>query len=458
MANNRIIVQAGQSAGAIEGAYDIFGSNAGAERVTVHDGTAAYFQGDFARGGDTIRLKDVATDFTVRLSGSSVIFTSTTDNIIASIPVGQAGTTVVFEDANGQLTDSRTLRFDGLSLVIGSQVITTSAAPLFDNQSPQANFVITSAFYDGTSDTLRVNGTGFSGQVDASKLTWDFDGTGLAGQTLSGATATIDSQTQITIRLDAQTAQTIEQSSKFVDVQEDFLDFGAGFVSAGQFVSNPLNNFVVGLGLLRNSANGQLIHGGQGTDYLSGGDRNDTIISGAGNDTLIGGNGSDLLMGGDGNDRLILTGSGHDTLVGGAGADIYDISARPQNGYATIEYLDENDRIWMGPIYTYLTADSGGLTDALNAVAHLPWGTENPMDISDGGDVEKTIVGMLRVSPPGTITFITGGSDSGIFANYIYTVKIVNTVDRLSTNDIEVVSLNAVVLGGFRGFDSFLLA
>ncbi|MBY8824496.1 hypothetical protein [Sphingomonas colocasiae] len=128
MANNRLIVQSGLTAGAIGGTYDIFGKNAGAETVLVFDQTIAYFQGDFARGGDTIKLSDVATDFTIRIAGSNAELTSASDSIVAVIPIGVVGATIQFETAPGVYGDSRTLVFDGTNVVLGTQVITGTAA------------------------------------------------------------------------------------------------------------------------------------------------------------------------------------------------------------------------------------------------------------------------------------------------------------------------------------------
>jgi hypothetical protein len=130
MANNRVILQAGSFAGAILGTYDIFGSNAGSETVTVFDNTIANFQGDFARGGDIIRLNDTATDFTVRISGSNVEIFSASAGITALVPVGIAGTTIGFQTGTNTFTDTRTLIFDGTNVVLGGQVITGTAAAI----------------------------------------------------------------------------------------------------------------------------------------------------------------------------------------------------------------------------------------------------------------------------------------------------------------------------------------
>lgn len=137
MANNRIVVQQGQTAGAILGTYDIFGTNVGAETVTVFDGTTANFQGDFGRGGDIIRIADVAGDFTVALSGSNIVLTSASDGITVRIPVGTVGAKVVFENAAGQLADERTLIFNGSSVILGNQVVTAVATAV--NGGDQGN-------------------------------------------------------------------------------------------------------------------------------------------------------------------------------------------------------------------------------------------------------------------------------------------------------------------------------
>lgn len=130
MANNRIVVQSGGTAGAILGNYDIFGTNLGAETVTVFDNTIVNFQGDFSRGGDTIRLTDVATDFTVRIQGSNILLTSASDGITVLIPIpnlGTNGTTIVFENSAGNLVDSRVLIYNGTNVVLGTQTVTTGS-------------------------------------------------------------------------------------------------------------------------------------------------------------------------------------------------------------------------------------------------------------------------------------------------------------------------------------------
>ena len=134
----------------------MFGTNTGIETVRVFDGATAFFQGDFSRGGDTIQLTDVATDFTVRLEGSNVVLTSVSDGITVYIPMSTTnttGTTVVFENSAGGLTDIRVLRYDPLSgnVQLGGQNLTTSpvnVAPAGGGNS--SNTIILTAGLDTT--------------------------------------------------------------------------------------------------------------------------------------------------------------------------------------------------------------------------------------------------------------------------------------------------------------------
>jgi len=137
-ANNRMIIQAGQSAGLIIGAYDVFGTNAGRESLTIHANTTAILQGDFTRGGDTISLTGPAGDFTGQISGSSLILRNTVEGIEARIPIGTVGITLQFEDGSGHLVDTRVMKFNGTAVVIGDQVFSGSVSDLSDYVPPPA--------------------------------------------------------------------------------------------------------------------------------------------------------------------------------------------------------------------------------------------------------------------------------------------------------------------------------
>jgi len=135
-ANNRMIIQSGKAASVIEGAYNVFGTNAGSERITVYEGTTAILQGDFARGGDVVVVKGPAGDFSAQLQGSNVVLQSLVEGIKVSIPVGTVGLTVRFENAQGQLVDDRIMRYDGSKIVLGAQTVTTAQDMLTDYVPP----------------------------------------------------------------------------------------------------------------------------------------------------------------------------------------------------------------------------------------------------------------------------------------------------------------------------------
>ena len=143
MLNNRIIIAPGGSVGAILGVYDIFGTSTGSETVTVFDETTVTLQPDFNRGGDTVRLRDVASDFQILRAGSNVVLTSVSDAVSVTVPVGIAGLKVVFENSAGQLNDERTLLFNGTNVVLGNQVIGFTASQVLSNLNTAP--VITSA-------------------------------------------------------------------------------------------------------------------------------------------------------------------------------------------------------------------------------------------------------------------------------------------------------------------------
>lgn len=193
MLNSRITITPGGSVGAILGTYDIFGTATGAETVTVFDDTVVRLQSDFNRGGDTLRLRDVASDFQMVRQGSNVILTSVSDAITVTVPVGVAGIKVVFENSLGQLADERILLFNGTNVVLGTQtvgftetqvssglnvapVITSAASVTIDENAPITDLV------------YRVTAT----DADAGQtLTYSLAGTDAALFTINGSTGEV---------------------------------------------------------------------------------------------------------------------------------------------------------------------------------------------------------------------------------------------------------------------------
>lgn len=80
--------------------------------------------------------------------------------------------------------------------------------------------------------------------------------------------------------------------------------------------------------------------GGSGNDTLSGGDRDDVLRGGAGNDTLTGGGGQDLLDGQDGDDVLAARDGQGDLVHGGAGTDAATLDDERTDVVDGVERLD----------------------------------------------------------------------------------------------------------------------
>ncbi|WP_156427363.1 hypothetical protein [Novosphingobium sp. Fuku2-ISO-50] len=101
----------------------VFGDAAGGDTVTIDTGASVVLDPSFNSGKDTIILQGNAASYTVQQSGSSVILTDGT-GATTVIPVGTAGATVKFADAN------ETLVYNTVAgkIQLGSQVVTTTAA------------------------------------------------------------------------------------------------------------------------------------------------------------------------------------------------------------------------------------------------------------------------------------------------------------------------------------------
>ena len=81
----------------------LVGTTAGDEIITVTGGNVR-LDASFNRGGDTIRLPGLASEYTAYRSFSEVIFTRAGGSVTLRIPIGTAGTEIAFDGG-----DSRTL-------------------------------------------------------------------------------------------------------------------------------------------------------------------------------------------------------------------------------------------------------------------------------------------------------------------------------------------------------------
>lgn len=133
------------------------------------------------------------------------------------------------------------------------------------------------------------------------------------------------------------------------------------------------------------SASGEILKGGSGTDRIYGGSGDDVLRGNAGGDHLEGGRGDDLVLGGAGSDDLsgdqgadeldggtatdrlrggagddVLTGGrGDDRLEGGAGHDVYVVD--PGDGNDTIVDADGDGELQVeGQALTGATQNNGG--------------------------------------------------------------------------------------------------
>lgn len=135
----------------VGGNVTIFGTTAPDEVITVIRGNIV-FDPSFNVGGDTVRLPDMASAFTIRIVGSSVILASATATV--TIPIGTAGLQVAFDDV------IRTLRFDPVVNVakLGDQTITSSETGVLP--------VGATTLVTGTEGADTINGTAAADVID----------------------------------------------------------------------------------------------------------------------------------------------------------------------------------------------------------------------------------------------------------------------------------------------------
>ncbi|GAA3997854.1 hypothetical protein [Sphingomonas humi] len=103
----------------VGGNVTVIGTTAPDEVITILRGNIV-LDPSFNAGGDTVRLPDIASSFTIRLSGATATIVGLTSSV--TIPVGSAGLTVAFDDV------ARTLKFDTTLgfVTLGDQRVTSS--------------------------------------------------------------------------------------------------------------------------------------------------------------------------------------------------------------------------------------------------------------------------------------------------------------------------------------------
>lgn len=107
-------------AGSVGGSGQVFGTQSLQDISVLNRPGSVSFDASFNRGGDIIRLAGPASAWSVARSGSSAVFNDGDTTI--TIPVGTAGTAIVFDDG------VRALKFDGSlgSFRIGTQTFAST--------------------------------------------------------------------------------------------------------------------------------------------------------------------------------------------------------------------------------------------------------------------------------------------------------------------------------------------
>ena len=95
-----------------------------------------------------------------------------------------------------------------------------------------------------------------------------------------------------------------------------------------QFKDSALGNVIIvgtGSDIIAGNKGADKMHGSQGGDFLLGNKGADLVSGGQGADFLYGGDGDDLVIGGKGND-LLSGDRGNDVLIGGDNNDIFEFN------------------------------------------------------------------------------------------------------------------------------------
>lgn len=120
-----VLTQPGEDV-TVGGDVELFGTVSGGEEITVVSGDIV-LDASFNRGGDTIYLPGEAEEYTAYTQGSLVILVRDDGSVTLTIPVGTAGTEIVFGG-----DDSRTLLIDTVQgrVELDGEVIDSSPDPL----------------------------------------------------------------------------------------------------------------------------------------------------------------------------------------------------------------------------------------------------------------------------------------------------------------------------------------
>lgn len=255
------------------------------------------------------------------------------------------GTLTAVSSADGGVTWTATYT-PNAGVNAATNVITVDLSTLTDiatnagvGSTDSANFTIDTAgpaltfnyvTYNNVTNTMVIDGTGFEGTLDLTKITWDVNSDGTTtldyGFTAVGAGSVLSASstaTEITVQLTNDGAAGLEGMTGFGESTADGVDIALALMTdaVGNTSTGTGSNVVIRYNLT----------GTDNPDNMFGGTLADTLIGGLSNDTLTGGGGADVLNGGSGDDTIVVTspnagvtvqfasGNGLDTITGFGG-------------------------------------------------------------------------------------------------------------------------------------------
>ena len=267
---------------------------------------------------------------------------------------------------------------------------------------------------DGAADSVTVNGTAGSDNVQVAGTGGSVSVTGLAATvTLAGAEGVND---------------------KLI------VNGGAG------------NDIISAAGLAAGSV--QLtIDGGAGNDTITGSAGNDTLLGGDGNDTVIGGRGSDVALLGNGNDTFVWNpGDGSDVVEGQAGTDTLFFNGANVN--ENIDISANGSRVRM-------FRDVGNVTMDLNGIEHIQFaalGGADTITVNDltGTDTKQVAIDLAGTpggtvgdgQPDSVIVNGTAGDDHISVASSGSSIVVNGLAAQVSINNAESANDQLVINGG----------
>ncbi|NJC04989.1 Ca2+-binding RTX toxin-like protein [Sphingomonas kaistensis] len=267
----------------VGGNVTVIGTTSGGEVITIIRGNVV-LDPSFNAGGDTVRLQDLASTFTVRISGANAVLIGATSSV--TIPIGSSGLQVAFDDV------IRTLRFDTALGVakLGDQTITISETGVIPvGATGQLLGTEGNDILNGTAGNDVIDGLGGNDTINGLGGD-DFIRGGLGDDTLSGGAG--DDQ----IIGGAGNDRIIDDEGTYA-----VLDGGTGndHISVNNLAITSLN-----------------VTGGEGDDLI------ELTLGTAGFAIVSGGNGADrvVVSSGQGMEVSVSLGAGRDELVLPAGS------------------------------------------------------------------------------------------------------------------------------------------